>query len=532
MTTVAAHRPCRQIWRAVILALLLLLAFVVHAAPARAQSQGDQGLQGGWAVDDSGTTVFIHSVSAQLPIMRQAGAGWVRINFRLGGCFQNWTSIGCNGRTALQTYDEVVDRAQAQNLRVLGLLSNESWPGGQTQWIANNAEVAGGNGDNTYVQAFASGAAGPVARHFAGRVAWWEIWNEPNAWTYRDGSGNPAGGSFLYPSNFAWLLRRTHAELKAARPDAVLVTGGLLAHDQGGASFFTGADGHPRREVRHGERIGPRRSVRTAGVGYAASACSETRPSGAAYLCDLYVMGRGEAGWPRDASPLDHIGLHLYVDQGSVTSTAKLSGYLQEIRSAYVAYEGANTSRHIEMTEAGWTEVFVDRATQAQNVQLLYQALRNTSFVGRGYWFGVQDIPEAGLYYGLVDGDGGQKPAFAAYQQATAGSGSPVACTPRPRITTQASPTGDGRLLVTVATSGTNNWLTAIRVNQTTGVTIDIAGQTGRTGPFTISLPGGSVSTQFWLRRQGTAFATVQLTAVDRCGDWQTVVGGGLGAGF
>lgn len=529
-------RTAARRWPLALALLILVFGQLGPTAPtALAQSQGDQGLQGGWAVDDAGSARFYHSVYDQLPLMRQAGAGWVRINFRLGGCFSNWTSPGCNGRTALQVYDDVVNRARSQNLQVLGLLSNESWPGGQSLWLANNAEVAGGNGDNAYVQAFAASAAGPVARHFASRIAWWEVWNEPNAWTFRDGAGNPAGGSFLYPSNYAWLLKRSHAALKAARADAVVVTGGLLAHDQGRASFFVGADGRPRREVRHGERIGPRRSARSAGIGYASSACMESRPSGAAYLCDLYVMGRAEAGWPRDASPLDHVGLHLYVDQGSTTSTSKLGAYLQEIRSAYTAYEGGGTAKRIEMTEAGWTEAFVSRATQAQNVRILYEALRGTSYVGRGYWFGVQDIPEGGLHYGLLDGDGGQKPSYAAYQQATTGPPPPpppAACSPRPRVSVQTSPTGDGRLVVTVTASGNNNWLTGLRFTQTTGASVEVAGQAPRTGAFNVSLPAGAVSTQFWVRRVGGAAATVQLAVVDRCGEWQTFVGGGSGAGF
>lgn len=512
------------------MALLLAGLLGRPSAPALAQSQGDQGLQGGWAVDDSGNTVFYHSVYEQLPLMRQAGAGWVRINFRLGNCYANWTSPGCNGRTALQAYDDVVNRAVALNLQVLGLISNESWPGDQGQWLANNAEVVGGNGDNAYAQTFAVSAAGVLGAHFKTRIAWWEVWNEPNSWTFRDGSGNPAGGTFLYPSNYAWLLRRSHGALKAARADAVVVTGGLLAHDQGGASFFIGADGRPRREVRHGERIGPRRSPRSAGVGYASSACTETRPSGAAYLCDLYVMGRAEAGWPRDASPLDHVGLHLYVDQGSTTSTSKLTGYVQEVRAAYTAYEGSGTAKRIEMTEAGWTEAFVSRATQAQNVGLLYEALRGASYVGRGYWFGVQDIPEAGLYYGLLDGDGGQKPAFAAYQQATAGATlPPVQCSPRPRVLVQTSPTGDGRLLATVTASGAHNWLTALRFTQTSGASVEINGQAGRTGAFSVGLLAGAVSAQFWVRRVGSGAATVQVAVGDRCGEWQTLVGGGAG---
>src|SRR5690242_15295969 len=106
--------------------LAIVLALVVGATIVLpgALAQGDQGLQGGWAVDDSGNVIFTHSVADELPLMQQAGAGWVRINFRLGGCFDDWTTRGCNGRTALQVYDDVVGRARGQGLQVLGLLSN------------------------------------------------------------------------------------------------------------------------------------------------------------------------------------------------------------------------------------------------------------------------------------------------------------------------------------------------------------------------------------------------------------------------
>src|SRR4051794_14324769 len=71
--------------------LTLLVAALIFAppAPVLAQVQGDQGLQGGWAIGDDGSVGFTHSVSEQAPIMRQAGAGWVRINFRLGACYQD-----------------------------------------------------------------------------------------------------------------------------------------------------------------------------------------------------------------------------------------------------------------------------------------------------------------------------------------------------------------------------------------------------------------------------------------------------------
>jgi hypothetical protein len=154
-------------------------------------------------------------------------------------------------------------------------------------------------------------------------------------------------------------------------------------------------------------------------------------------------------------------------------------------------------------------------------------------YVSRGYWFAIQDVPEGGLFYGLLDGEGRQKPALAAYQQATSGAGQPpVQCSPRPRVTVQTRSTGDGRLLATVTTSGANNWLTALRFAQTSGATVEIGGQAGRSGSFTVSLPAGAVSTQFWLRRTSSGATTVQLAVADRCGEWQTFVGGGPGAGF
>jgi hypothetical protein len=532
--------------------MAIVLAVVVGSAALLAGSsgafaQGDQGLQGGWAVDDNGNVVFVHSLADQLPLMQQSGAGWVRINFRLGGCFQDWTTPGCNGRTALQVYDDVVGRARGQNLQVFGLLSNESWTGGQDQWLANSAEVNGGNGDNAYIRAFASGAAGTLARHFASTITWWEIWNEPNAWTDLD-NGNPVGGTFLQPSNYAWLLKRSQAAIKAARGDAVVVSGGLLAHDQGGAqTFIRTADG-PIQYVRHGERVGPRRSQETEHIPDASPGCQESRPSGAGYLCDVYTMGRGVAGWQATAYPLDAIGLHLYIDQDKTTSRSNLQAYLQDVRAVYLAFEGGATGKRIEVTEAGWTNVFVDAGVQAANVQTLYSTLRGTSYVDRGYWFNVQDIPEAGLYYGLTDSDGRAKPAQSAYQQAVGGppraptptptlipppTPTPIpapTCTPRPAISVQSAPAGPGRLLVTVSGGGANNWLTALRFTRTANAFVDVAGQSGRTGTFTVPLVAGTASTQFAVRRVGPGPVTVQLTVSDRCGEWPTLVGGGTSA--
>lgn len=257
--------------RALLILLLLLDPPVVRAG------QENQGLQGGWAIDDSGNLNFTSSLSLHTPTLHEAEAGWLRINFRLGRCFADWTSVGCNGRTTLEVYDEVVDNALSRNFRVLGLLSNEAWHGFQSHWTEHNAEAAGGSGDNAYLRRFAEDA-GLLARHFGDRVGHWEVWNEPDAWTRLDEQGNPAGGSFLYPSNFAWLLPRSYEEIKAARPDAVVISGGLFAHDQEG----------PRPRLWD-------------------SPCPSAVVSGAEYLCATYVVGLREAGWMRPY-PFDHVG--------------------------------------------------------------------------------------------------------------------------------------------------------------------------------------------------------------------------------
>jgi hypothetical protein len=406
---------------AALLAVAVLAFSLPDAALTARAAQGNQGLQGGWAVGDAGDVVFPHSLATQLPIMREAGAGWVRINFRLGQCFKDWTSKSCrpDRKSALRVYDEVVNAARANGLQVLGLVSNESWRGAQDKWTASNAERRGGSGDNGYIKAFAKSAAGVLAKHFKGRISHWEVWNEPNAWTQADGSGNFSGGSFLYPSNFAWLLKRSYAAIKSAQPGAVVVAGGLFAHDPLGVTQTVVVEGKRVRITKRGDQPGERS---TAGdPGSAAEPCAAAVPdgadSGADYLCATYRMGIARAGWKSGAYPFDHLAQHLYLDIGDATTSEKIGQYLQDLRGAYLAYEGAQSPKKIVVTEVGWTTEFVSAATQAANLQSAYEAFGQTSYVARAFWFSVQDVPEGNLFYGLVDTNGSAKPSFAAYQE-------------------------------------------------------------------------------------------------------------------
>jgi hypothetical protein len=373
-------------------------------------------------VDPSGHINFPHSVMSELPYMQQAGAGVLRLNFRLNECFRDWTSASCStadGATALAVYDQVVNAAiNTYHLQVVGLVSNEAWKATPVDWTANNAENTRGTGDNPFIRAFASNAAGALAQHYAGRVSTWEVWNEPNAWTSNPSPGVFAGSSFVYPSNFAWLLKRSYAAIKAAQPGttSTVISGGLFGHDLGGATVTAVAPSGARQTVIKRGTL-PSAAPRASTV-----ACSSSVSSGADYLCHTYLMGQSKAGWRAGAYPLDRIGQHLYIDQGGLTSAAKVTSYLQDVRNAYLAFEGSATPKKTEVTEFGWvadptsTTSTRDASNQAQNVRTAYTTFRSTSYVSRADYFVAQDVPEGGVFYGLVQGDGTTKPAFAAYQ--------------------------------------------------------------------------------------------------------------------
>ncbi len=343
---------------------------------------------------------------------------------------------------------------------MLGLLSNDSWRGGQSDWTAGAAELGQGNGDNAYLRAFSRQAAVVLARHFRERIDTWEVWNEPNAWEkdpethYNPATGDLPGGTFLYPSNFAWLLKLSYQKIKAAQSGAVVISGGLFAHEPMGGTTTMMVNGTPQQVTKRGNYTSPdvpasgsnpgiggssnaatadsaggstkgsgATSPTTSGASTAATVnCTSTVPtgadSGASYLCSTYRMGRTYAGWTSGAYPMDQVGQHLYLDQGGPTSNSKITTYLKDLRNAYVAYEGSKTRKKTHITEVGWQQPSVSFDVQAQNLSTAYSTFRNTSYVGRAYWFSGQDVPEGGVYFGLVDSDGVHKPAFATYQSA------------------------------------------------------------------------------------------------------------------
>jgi hypothetical protein len=314
--------------------------------------------------------------------MVQMYAGWVRLNFRLGAHYQDWTTPDSRGKSALDQYDVVVNACQAKGLHILGLLCNEAWPGHQSDWCAGNAENGLGNGDNPYMQALTK-AFGEIATHFSGAISDFEIWNEPDAWTSHPSSTVYQGGSFIYPSNFAWLLHHVYT----VRPAGVtLISGGLFGHNIGG---------HP-----------------TPGDGY---------------LADTYRQGKALANWNADLQtygrfPLDAIGQHIYVDQGGSTSATTIQYFLDAVRNAAAQYEPPPLRKPTVVTEIGWNTASVSESIQASNLDVSFGLINQTSYVTRAFWFNSQDedLVSSGFNWGTFRSDSAPKPSVKPFQARSA----------------------------------------------------------------------------------------------------------------
>jgi len=116
--------------------------------------------------------------------------------------------------------------------------------------------------------------------------------------------------------------------------------------------------------------------------------------------------------------PLDAVGQHLYVDQGGYSTPATLHAYLDWLRGAYTAAEGAGTPKRTVVTEGGWATGPGGLTTnqQALNVDALFWAAKDAGYVAAVTWFQWQDNPGGNLFYGLYDSSGAAKPSLARYQ--------------------------------------------------------------------------------------------------------------------
>jgi hypothetical protein len=110
----------------------------------------------------------------------------------------------------------------------------------------------------------------------------------------------------------------------------------------------------------------------------------------------------------------------------------------------------------------------------------------------------------------------------------------PLNCTDRPRVTLQTTQVGPGTLDVTVTVADNAgvaaNVLQSLAFTRIENALVTIGNQVDRRSAFTVTLPSGTRTTRFTVRRDQAGRAMqVTLAATDRCGPWPTFVGAGPG---
>jgi hypothetical protein len=164
--------------------------------------------------------------TAVLDKLAASGAKWVRIDI-------GWSSLQEVGRGQLSQWyvnlaDRCVDLARARGLNVLGLLfRTPAWANGGQGVQVPPSDPA----DYAWIAHWA-------ADHFRGRVAAWEVWNEPDP-VQADWSWSGTVGQYVQ------LLQAAYPALKSGDPNAQVLFGGPSWNDIGfiAAAYAAGAKG-------------------------------------------------------------------------------------------------------------------------------------------------------------------------------------------------------------------------------------------------------------------------------------------------
>ena len=143
-------------------------------------------------------------LNPQLDRVERAGIGWVRIDFI-------WAAVETQrGVYDWHVYDALVGAAEQRGLSVLAIIAYTP------QWATDGPEIAGVPRDVEDWKTFCTKAA----KRYRGRIAAWEICNEPNLTKFWTGSRQQYWQQILIPGADA---------IHAADPHA-LVAGPALAH--------------------------------------------------------------------------------------------------------------------------------------------------------------------------------------------------------------------------------------------------------------------------------------------------------------
>ena len=147
-----------------------------------------------------------------LEMIREAEFGWVKQGFA-------WREIEGTGKGQFDW--EVTDRLVAQvesvgGLHLIARLDNDpTWATGRS--YPNDQDIIMSPPQS--LQDFADFCSA-VATRYKGRIAAYQVWNEPNL-------AREWGGSAPNPASYVELLKTCHGAIKQADPDALVISAGL-----------------------------------------------------------------------------------------------------------------------------------------------------------------------------------------------------------------------------------------------------------------------------------------------------------------
>ena len=264
--------------------------------------------------------------------------------------------------------------------RVIDMINAHSMSALVTLWLTPTW-ANGGKGEHTLPTDPADYArvAQWAASRYAGKVAAWEVWNEPNSSDFMTGAD---------PAAYVRLLRAAYPAFKAGNPSATVVFGGVsynhdawiaAAYNAGAKDYFDVMATHPYMGV-------------------------------------------------ADLPPAT-------IDDGTMWTLT----HAVAVRNLMVARGDANKS--LWFTEFGWsthanapgTPNWALGVTESQQAQFLTDTVRllraSMPWVGKVYWYTERDSSaESGLHnqhYGLIRGDRSAKPSLEAAHQGTFAGAAP-----------------------------------------------------------------------------------------------------------
>jgi Cellulase (glycosyl hydrolase family 5) len=306
-----------------------------------------------------------------LDAMGQLGATWVR-------AFLRWDQVepGGPGRwdpAALAGLEQYTSVAQLKGIKVVAVIT------GAPQWANGSTDP---NVPPRDPQDFAR-FLGSLAARERGKVAAWEIWNEPDENEFWHGQ--------VGPQQYAPLLIAAHQAIHEADPSALVLAGASTGNDY---PFLEG--------------------LYAAGAGNAFD--------GVAVHTDTACLVTSPDQYYREAD--GRVGRFSFLGFREVENVLAANG---------------NADRPIIMTELGWSATKtrcsrgasagkkaagVTEAQQAAYLKLAYRCLSFYPYVKAALWFNLTDTGPADselTRYGLQRSDGSKRPAFDAL--AAAGHG-------------------------------------------------------------------------------------------------------------